>query len=201
ARAAGRRQPAVGDAERDHDPAHLRNARHEHRACHRGPGRQSAPLSCRPAAAQPGRSRPRLLNDIAQFPPARHATACKPRGCAMLIEPDRSHLLLIDLQEKLVPAVTGHAALVKNAGILLRAAAIVGVPATLSEQYPKGLGSTVAELSALAGPETPRLAKVEFSCARNAALRDRIEGVGRDQLVVGGAEAHICVLQTAVDLA
>ena len=66
----------------------------------------------------------------------------------MLIERDRSCLLVVDVQEKLAPAITGAAAVVGNTSILMRAAARLGVPVVLSEQYPKGLGATLPELAA-----------------------------------------------------
>ena len=68
-----------------------------------------------------------------------------------------------------------------------------------SEQYPKGLGPTVPEIAALLAEEE-RSPKMEFSCRANSGLAAAIEGRGRTQIVISGIEAHVCVLQTALDL-
>lgn len=113
-----------------------------------------------------------------------------------------SALLVIDVQERFLPAIPGIAAdqpVGRNCGILLAAARLLAVPAIISEQYPKGLGATLPHLVA-AHPEARRLAKTHFSCAGDAALLAAIEGLQRPQLVLCGIEAHVCVLATAADL-
>lgn len=115
----------------------------------------------------------------------------------MLIERLRSCLLVIDVQERLLPAMAEGGNVVANAAVLIKAANRLGVPVLLSEQYPKGLGPTVAALSALV-PEGPAVAKTEFSCAAAPGYLDRLRATGRDQLVLAGIEAHVCVLQTAL---
>lgn len=115
----------------------------------------------------------------------------------MLIERDKSCLLVVDIQEKLAPAVAEPAGVIRNSGILMQAAARLGVPTILSEQYPQGLGPTVSELRALA-PDSARLSKISFSCAGDAGLNQRLQEIGRPQLVVCGMETHVCVLQTAL---
>lgn len=115
----------------------------------------------------------------------------------------QSQLLLIDMQEKLLPAIDGTAGVLTGCRRLLTAARRLDVPVTVSEQYPKGLGSTVEALLTLLGNDAVRLPKVEFSCLRNAALHDRLtqlrEG-GRPEVIVAGIEAHVCVAQTVMDL-
>ena len=115
----------------------------------------------------------------------------------MLIERARSLVLLVDMQERLVPAMTGAAEVIANCGILLRGAHKLGVPILASEQYPKGLGHTLPELAALA-PIRPE--KLEFSCYANPILREELSRAGRKQVVICGVEAHVCVLQTGLDL-
>src|SRR6185312_1689695 len=86
---------------------------------------------------------------------------------------------------------------------LIRAARTLHVPITFSEQYPKGLGPTVEPLRAALDYEGAVMEKVEFSCAKNDALRERLHELrrqGRPQVVIGGIEAHVCVAQTAIDL-
>ncbi len=87
---------------------------------------------------------------------------------------------------------------VRATRILAGAAAAVGVPVLASEQYPKGLGATVPEVREVL-PEAP-LAKLEFSAYANPELRAALERTGRRQVVLVGVEAHVCVLQTALDL-
>jgi nicotinamidase-related amidase len=116
----------------------------------------------------------------------------------MLMDAGAAQLLVVDMQARLMPAIAGAEAIVANARIALGAAAALGVPVTISEQYPTGLGPTVADLG-VAGVEP--LAKTEFSCLANAALAARLAAAGRPQLVLLGAEAHVCVLQTALDAA
>jgi nicotinamidase-related amidase len=121
----------------------------------------------------------------------------------MLIARDKSQLLIVDVQDKLLDAISGKDRVVESCVRLVRAARMLHVPITLSEQYPQGLGPTVdaiREASANAGFVVD---KVEFSCLRNEGLRERLHELrrqGRPQVVIGGIEAHVCVLQTAIDL-
>jgi nicotinamidase-related amidase len=113
-----------------------------------------------------------------------------------LLSADNSCLLIVDVQEKLLPKITAAERVVSGCRRLIRGAQILGVPVTATEQYPQGLGPTVAELAALLPPPLPKL---RFSCAEvlnwgGGAPNDRF------QIVVAGIEAHVCVLQTALDL-
>jgi nicotinamidase-related amidase len=86
---------------------------------------------------------------------------------------------------------------------LVRAARALEVPITVSEQYPSGIGPTVAPLREAIGNSGSFIEKVEFSCLKNHALRDHLHELrrkGRPQVVLGGIEAHVCVTQTAIDL-
>jgi len=117
----------------------------------------------------------------------------------MLIDRTKAQLLLIDMQERLLPAMAAAERVLKNAIILAKTARALDLPVSVSEQYPKGLGHTVAPLKAEIG-NVPVDEKVEFSCWKNAALRERIARNRREQVIVGGIEAHVCALQTAIDL-
>lgn len=112
----------------------------------------------------------------------------------------QSQLLVVDVQERLAPAMSALPELKANLERLARAAAILDVPVTLSEQYPKGLGATLPDVRAAFGTRAAVFAKTHFSCARDPALAERIEQIGRSQIVLCGIEAHVCVLQTAMDL-
>jgi nicotinamidase-related amidase len=115
----------------------------------------------------------------------------------MLLERTKSLVLLVDMQERLVPAMADAADVTARCGILLRAAYELGVPILASEQYPKGLGAT---LPALAGFATRRLEKLEFSAYANNAIKDELTRAGQPQIVLAGVEAHVCVLQTGLEL-
>lgn len=116
----------------------------------------------------------------------------------MLLERDRSQLLMVDVQERLLPAMSDPALLVQNGSRLLEAARTLAVPVTVSEQYPAGLGRTVPELAGLA-PANAVHEKVEFSCFANPPLQAALSGPGK-QTVIFGIEAHVCVLQTALEM-
>ena len=112
---------------------------------------------------------------------------------------DTCALVVIDIQEKLAQLMYRKESLFESAQKLIKGIRVLEIPIVVTEQYPKGLGPTVPELArSLSGPP---LVKDSFSCAREPAVRAAIEAVGRRQAVVAGIEAHVCVLQTALDLA
>ena len=119
---------------------------------------------------------------------------------ALVLDRGRALLLLVDVQERLVKAMQPDdlARVEKNATVLLKAAARLGVPVVVSEQYPKGLGHTLPSLRALVS-EDP-LQKLEFSCGGNKEIALKIFKAGRRQIIVAGMESHVCVFQTVRDL-
>ncbi len=116
----------------------------------------------------------------------------------MLIDAHRSVLLVIDMQEKVLPAIHDQERVVANAAWLIRAAQKIGVPVAASEHYPKGLGHLVKAIGALL-PEGAVGAKNHFSCVAAQCLA-RLPGADRPQIVMIGVEAHVCLLQTALEL-
>lgn len=121
----------------------------------------------------------------------------------MLLDAAKSSLLIVDMQERLLPAMTHSELALRKCEILMAAAKALGVPLAVSEQYPKGLGPTVAQIRDQIG-NAPVFEKYAFSCWRDAALKKNfmdLHGGGRPQVVIGGIEAHVCVLQTALDMA
>jgi nicotinamidase-related amidase len=116
-----------------------------------------------------------------------------------LLEPEQCALVVIDIQEKLLPPIFQKEQLVRNAQLLIRAAGILKIPALVSTQYVKGLGQTVPEISALL-PGTDPVDKTLFSCFGSdlfcSALK-RLPGQ-RNTLLLCGMESHICVMQTAL---
>lgn len=117
----------------------------------------------------------------------------------MLMDVLRSQFLLVDVQENLVPVMTEARLVYRGCGLLLRAVARLGIPLTVSEQYPKGLGPTVGELRELVADEVV-FAKTHFSCASDPVMADRFTALNREQVIIAGIEAHVCVLQTALEL-
>lgn len=101
------------------------------------------------------------------------------------------------MQERLIPVMAEPERVAAACGTLLQAANTLQVPVLASEQCPKGLGHTVP--APLIDP-AHRREKVEFSCYANEAIRASLAAAGRRQLVLAGIEAHVCVLQTALEL-
>lgn len=117
----------------------------------------------------------------------------------MRIIPEETMALIIDLQEKLVPAMPDVPKLLKNTKALIEGLKIAGVPMIITEQYPRGLGATVKEIMEVA-LDTPVMEKLEFSCYDNEQIRQAIVASGKKNIMVCGIEAHICVMQTVIDL-
>lgn len=117
----------------------------------------------------------------------------------MLMHADRSALLIIDVQERLIGAIHESGRVVENCRWLAALATRLEVPALLSEQYPKGLGPTVGELRQRFDPGNI-LEKVHFGVAQEPACLARVEACNRQQWVLAGIESHVCVLQTALGL-
>jgi nicotinamidase-related amidase len=112
---------------------------------------------------------------------------------------DRCALLVVDIQEKLLPPIFHKEQLVRNAQLLIRAAGVLKIPAIVSTQYAKGLGGTVPEVASLL-PETEAIDKNLFSCFGSdvfCTLLKRLPG-NRNTLLLCGMESHICVMQTAL---
>jgi nicotinamidase-related amidase len=120
---------------------------------------------------------------------------------ATLIRPAKSQLMIVDAQQRLVPALHEPATVVSRLRLLCSAASELAVPVTVSEQYPQGLGATIPAIADHLPADTAILTKVHFNCLADEALHERLGALrlqGRPQLVVCGAETHVCVLQTAI---
>ena len=109
-----------------------------------------------------------------------------------------SVLVVVDVQDKLLAKIPTAAALVRNAAFLLDAAALLGVPAVGTEQYPKGLGPTTPVLARRLPAGLS--AKTAFSCCGAAGFLADLRKLGRPNVVLTGMETHVCVLHTALDL-
>jgi len=117
----------------------------------------------------------------------------------MLIKAAESCFVVIDMQQRLVPAMQSPARTINNTRLLITTATRMDIPVMLTEQYPQGLGSTVEEISNVA-KGLPVFEKIHFSCMEDASFADALRALGRQQVVIAGMEAHICVVQTAAQL-
>lgn len=116
-----------------------------------------------------------------------------------LLSRGTSRLLIVDVQEKLVPHIPIAESLIGNCAKLIRGAQTLGVPCSLTEQYPRGLGPTVEEIAQLFSDEAPA-EKVRFSCGEVLDWAAEPAENDRYQIVVAGIETHVCVQQTVLDL-
>src|ERR1700674_1779718 len=115
------------------------------------------------------------------------------------LDADQCALLVVDIQQKLLPPIFQKEELVRNSKLLIRAAGVLKIPALVSTQYAKGLGQTVPEIASLL-PGTEAVDKDRFSCFGSDAfctLLKRLPG-NRNTLLLCGMESHICVTQTAL---
>ena len=117
------------------------------------------------------------------------------------LDPARTALLVVDIQEKLLPPIWQRERLVRNSQLLLRLAAVLRLPVLATTQYKSGLGPTVADIASLLPPETVQHDKLQFSCFGSTAFCGSLDALPRerDSLLLCGMEAHICVLQTALE--
>lgn len=115
------------------------------------------------------------------------------------LEADQCALIVVDIQEKLLPPIFEKDRLLKNSQLLIRLAGILKTPTLVSTQYAKGLGNTVPEIASLL-PENHPTDKLMFSCFGSdvfCSLLKRLPG-NRTTLLLCGMESHICVMQTAL---
>jgi isochorismate hydrolase len=120
----------------------------------------------------------------------------------MKIDRNQAVLVIIDIQEKLMPVIDNAAGVILNIERLLRGCHVLGVPVLLTEQYVKGLGPTVEPIRR-ALEETSGYSPIEksyFSAYGCEAFSSQLASLGRSQILVAGVEAHVCVYQTVEDL-
>lgn len=118
---------------------------------------------------------------------------------------DDTALLVIDVQERLVPHIDQHDTVVANIEKLIRAAQVLGVATRATEQYPKGLGATIESLRVALEESSDRTGfssqeKIMFSCRECESMFAELSEAGIGKLLLCGIETHVCVAQTAIDL-
>lgn len=120
---------------------------------------------------------------------------------AMRLDVDRAMVLVIDLQESLLPLIDCHQEIVESARFLLRGCSVFELPTLATEQYPKGIGPTHESIKTeLDRIEAPVLEKLTFSSCGDEGIRSKLRDVDREQIIVTGIETHVCVQQTTLDL-
>ncbi len=130
-------------------------------------------------------------------------TNAKPAAAADACMVDDSQLVVIDIQQRLGDAMPSKVLnrVLQNTSLLARSAALLGVPVLHTEQYPEGLGPTHQIVSSTLPATHQSFSKTTFSCAGAPGFMDAVRATGRNRAVLVGMEAHVCVLQTAMDLA
>ena len=112
---------------------------------------------------------------------------------------ERTALVVIDLQERFRDLIHGMDRVLEHSERLITFCRQLEIPVLVTEQYPRGLGTTVSEIRAACRPFTA-FEKTSFSCAGSEAFTTALRATGRDQVILCGIEAHVCVYQTACDL-
>jgi len=115
------------------------------------------------------------------------------------LEAEQCALIVVDIQEKLLPPIFNKETMVKNSQLLIRLAKILSIPVMVTTQYSKGLGATVPEIAELLADVRPT-DKLEFGCFGSDEFRSGLKKLpgNRNTVLLCGMEAHICVTQTAL---
>ncbi len=116
-----------------------------------------------------------------------------------IFQKENSALLVIDIQERLLPVIHESERVVANAIKLINGFKILDAPVFYTEQYPKGLGPTAAAIKEALGDNEP-ITKMSFSCAGAGDLFERLQKKNIKTILLCGIESHVCVMQTALDL-
>lgn len=118
------------------------------------------------------------------------------------LDASRVLLLVIDMQEKLMPMIVDQHRVIASACKMIRGIKVLNLPAIVTEQYPRGIGVTVQPVrDVLAGHAAKAMEKPTFSAWADRKIRESIIALDRPQIVIVGVETHVCVQQTALDLA
>src|SRR5208283_3115547 len=115
------------------------------------------------------------------------------------LQVEQCALVVVDIQERLLPPIFNKETMVKNSQLLIRLAKILSIPVMVTTQYVKGLGGTIPEIASLLADVTA-IDKLEFSCFGSDVFCSRLKSLpgSRNTVLLCGMEAHICVMQTAL---
>jgi nicotinamidase-related amidase len=117
----------------------------------------------------------------------------------LILQRNNTALVIIDIQEKILAAMLNSRELINNTLKLIKGFKVLNLPIIFTEQYPKGLGPTSAELLEELQDLTP-IQKTTFSCFGNDSFAEQLFGKNIKQVVIAGIESHVCVQQTVMDL-
>jgi len=116
-----------------------------------------------------------------------------------MLSTDNTIMLVVDIQERLLPSIHNHETLVRKTAGCISGVRLLDIPIIVLQQYTKGLGETVQPLQTALGDFQP-VEKVTFSAFQTVEFVDKLEQYGRKNVIVTGIEAHICVQQTVLEL-
>ena len=114
------------------------------------------------------------------------------------LDHERALLMVIDLQEKLLPGIPDAERLLRRVEVLIRAFRILGIPILVTEQNPERLGATNPKILEAVGEGTAPIGKLTFGCLACEEVAEAAYATERDQLILCGIETHVCILQTAL---
>lgn len=115
------------------------------------------------------------------------------------MEIENTILVIIDVQDKLFNVLKDKSDILESTVKLIKGVSSLGMPIIITEQYPKGIGKTVKEISGLLLEVRP-IEKMSFSCMGEDVFRAEVEKTGRKNVIICGIETHVCIYQTAMDL-
>jgi nicotinamidase-related amidase len=127
------------------------------------------------------------------------ATTKKNKGKTHRLVRAKAALVVIDIQERLLPSIFEGERVVGNAVRLIKGARVLGIPVLVTEQYKKGLGATTAAVAAEIA-DLPRMEKIAFSACGAAGFEKALKAKKISDVILCGIEAHVCVSQTCLDL-
>ena len=115
------------------------------------------------------------------------------------LRPENCALMVVDIQERLMPVIDGREEVVRNSALLMKAANVMGIPIVASTQYVARIGELLPDISAELGDVKPT-DKLEFSCFGNSIFKSGLKSLPLEvnTMIVCGVETHICVYQTVV---
>jgi nicotinamidase-related amidase len=116
-----------------------------------------------------------------------------------ILDRTKALLLIVDIQERLVPAMAQKEMVYANCRHIIEAAKLLAVPFIVTEQYPKGLGPTVNEIKDSL-PHYEPLEKITFDCCKGEGFLEKVASLYKSQIILTGMETHVCVLQTCLSL-
>jgi nicotinamidase-related amidase len=117
-----------------------------------------------------------------------------------MIEREHAVLIVVDVQERMMPAIARNAEVIDNVLRIINGCRALNIPMLVSEQYSKGLGTTIPEVREAMGEWYHPVEKMSFSACGELRFLQKLESMGRNTALVCGVESHVCVYQTALDL-